>query len=130
MTGSVSLGLSSVTVGMVAAANQASDQVLHWGGVIAVILAVGSGLWSVRLKTNLEAAEGSARAWEGERDAAVAKASRLEKDLIAAEADRRALAARTDLTELRAQMTEQHTALLVAVKEVAAAVRATNGHTG
>jgi hypothetical protein len=91
-----------------AATSDLAGTVSRYGAVFAFAVAVVAAIYSAKLRTTLEATKGSAEAWREERDAEIAKASRLSELLREAEADRRALAARTDLTELRQQIGQQH----------------------
>lgn len=103
------LGGITVVAGVVASAG---DEITHYGALAAMALGFVASVYSVKLKTTLQAAQGSADAWKDERDAAIARADRLAEAVAAAEARAHAaetrLEARPDLTALQVQMREQH----------------------
>lgn len=98
-------------------------------GLMVALFTITASLAAVfrvgRLKSALEASERAAKAWEDERDAAVAKATRLESDMTQLqkrvdELERlnRQLQERTDLTHYLARQDEQHQATLAELHKV------------
>lgn len=124
MSGGVTFGAISALVGAASAtASGAADQVVHWGGVIAILAGFVAAIYSAKLRASLQAQESAADAWKEERDAALAARERIEAQLRECEASRSELSGRTDLTELRAQMSAQHAELIGALADVAKAFR-------
>lgn len=106
-------------------------------GITGLVAIVAAGFYALRYKATLEAAQASARAWQGERDAEAAHRGRLEAQLDSAkerisELEGRVdeLSRRPDLTviqtlmekhEDRAQIRAEKT--LEVLSEIAGAVR-------
>jgi len=92
------------------------------GGIVALVSGAAGAIYTTRNRTELKASRGAASAWREERDAAIAHASRLEKELRD-EAHRRATAeAKTDITALTAQIAKNHRDMIVVLDRVAKAI--------
>lgn len=74
-------------------------------GITGLVAIVAAGFYALRYKATLEAAQASARAWQGERDAEAAHRGRLEAQLEAAKARISELEGRVDELSRRPDLT-------------------------
>lgn len=113
--------LSAASGFLFASALGGATSVLYGIGAAAAIIGVLVAAYYVaKNKTDLNIARGAAASWESERNAAVAKADRLEEQLRDEMAARKVAEARTDLTHLERMVASQHqdvVAVLNAIKD-------------
>jgi predicted secreted Zn-dependent protease len=99
------------------------------GGVIALVSGAAGAIYTTRNRTELKATQGASVAWREERDAAVAHAERLEKELRDESRRRSTAEARTDISALTAQIALNHRDIIAVLDQIAKAMMSFTGQT-
>lgn len=74
------LANTAVAFGGFILAALSTDLIVTGAGLTTIAAGIAGAVYGTKRKTELDAARGSAAAWQGERDAAVAKADRVEAE--------------------------------------------------
>lgn len=114
-----------MSVGGVALAAASTDLVVSGAAMITIVAGIAGAVYGTKRKTELVAARGEAEAWRGERDAAVAKADRIEAENRRLVEEVAHLREQTNLSSIvetlqavAARASEEHGQIVVALKGI------------